>query len=66
MDDPLGIIFNFSYQLGLITRVGFLDHAAHLGGMLFGIWWIKEGYKFVKPAVKLWDEEIRDQVISKR
>jgi len=52
--------------IGLITRVGFLDHAAHLGGMLFGIWWIKEGYKFVKPAVKLWDEEIRDQVISKR
>lgn len=52
--------------IGLIVRWGVLDHAAHLGGMMFGIWWIKEGYKRVKPAVKLWDEEIRDQVIRKR
>jgi len=50
--------------IGMITRWGFLDHAAHLGGMLFGIWWITEGYKLVKPVIKLWDEEIREKVIE--
>ena len=48
--------------VGMVVRWGVLDHAAHIGGMLFGIWWITEGYKLVKPVVKLWHEEIRDKV----
>ena len=29
--------------VGMVARWGGLDHAAHIGGMLFGIWWITEG-----------------------
>jgi len=48
--------------VGMVVRWGVLDHAAHIGGMFFGIWWITEGYKLVKPVVKLWHEEIRDKL----
>ena len=42
---------------GLIFRLGILDHAAHLGGLLFGLFWIREGYKLLTPVIQKWHEE---------
>ncbi|KAJ3595347.1 hypothetical protein NHX12_004651 [Muraenolepis orangiensis] len=43
---------------GLIMGWRFLDHAAHLGGALFGVWYIAYGHKVIwrnrEPFVKLW------------
>lgn len=45
---------------GLILRWRFFDHAAHLGGALFGIWYILYGHEFIwknrEPLVKLWHD----------
>ena len=46
-------------------KKGFLDNASHLGGMLFGIWWITEGHKLVKPVVKTWVNDIRPLVMDR-
>ncbi|XP_066535411.1 presenilin-associated rhomboid-like protein, mitochondrial [Hoplias malabaricus] len=43
---------------GLILGWRFFDHAAHLGGALFGIWYIFYGHELIwknrEPLVKLW------------
>ncbi|XP_023653928.1 presenilin-associated rhomboid-like protein, mitochondrial [Paramormyrops kingsleyae] len=43
---------------GLILGWRFFDHAAHLGGALFGIWYILQGHELIwknrEPLVKIW------------
>ncbi|XP_026229646.1 presenilins-associated rhomboid-like protein, mitochondrial [Anabas testudineus] len=43
---------------GLILGWRLFDHAAHLGGALFGVWYVSYGYKLIwrkrEPLVKLW------------
>ncbi|XP_047449182.1 presenilins-associated rhomboid-like protein, mitochondrial [Mugil cephalus] len=45
---------------GLVLGWRFLDHAAHLGGALFGIWYILFGHELIwknrEPFVKIWHE----------
>uniref|UniRef100_A0A4W3I735 rhomboid protease n=1 Tax=Callorhinchus milii TaxID=7868 RepID=A0A4W3I735_CALMI len=45
---------------GLILGWKFFDHAAHLGGALFGIWYIVYGHEMIwknrEPLVKVWHE----------
>ncbi|KAK7156011.1 hypothetical protein R3I94_006166 [Phoxinus phoxinus] len=45
---------------GLILRWRFFDHAAHLGGVFFGIWYILYGHELIwknrEPLVKLWHD----------
>ncbi|XP_049737434.1 presenilins-associated rhomboid-like protein, mitochondrial isoform X2 [Elephas maximus indicus] len=45
---------------GLILGWRFFDHAAHLGGALFGIWYITYGHELIwknrEPLVKIWHE----------
>ena len=45
--------------VGLILKWRVLDHAAHLGGLLFGIIWIKYGIHYVDPLLKWWHEQRR-------
>ncbi|UJR13349.1 hypothetical protein I4U23_000367 [Adineta vaga] len=44
--------------LGTIMRWRYLDHSAHLGGVLFGIFYVKYGYKIIweslTPIVERW------------
>ncbi|XP_056148570.1 presenilins-associated rhomboid-like protein, mitochondrial [Lampris incognitus] len=44
--------------MGLVLGWRLLDHAAHLGGALFGIWYVAYGHKLIwrkrEPLVKLW------------
>ena len=71
-DDRLSIIFfpwfDFTAEsakygllmidaLGMVLQWSYIDHAAHFGGMLFGLWWIKEGHKYLKPIVQRWHNE---------
>ncbi|XP_036944048.1 presenilins-associated rhomboid-like protein, mitochondrial [Acanthopagrus latus] len=43
---------------GLVLGWKFFDHAAHLGGALFGVWYIMFGHELIwknrEPFVKLW------------
>ncbi|XP_029929632.1 presenilin-associated rhomboid-like protein A, mitochondrial [Myripristis murdjan] len=52
---------------GLILGWRLLDHAAHLGGALFGVWYVAYGHKLIwrkrEPLVKLW-HNIRSQGAS--
>ncbi|KAK7881021.1 hypothetical protein WMY93_030610 [Mugilogobius chulae] len=45
---------------GLILGWRFFDHAAHLGGALFGIWYVLFGHELIwknrEPFVKIWHE----------
>ncbi|XP_037538201.1 presenilins-associated rhomboid-like protein, mitochondrial [Nematolebias whitei] len=45
---------------GLMLGWRFFDHAAHLGGALFGIWYVTYGHKLMwrkrEPFVKLWHD----------
>uniref|UniRef100_A0A6I8P5M8 Presenilin-associated rhomboid-like protein, mitochondrial n=2 Tax=Ornithorhynchus anatinus TaxID=9258 RepID=A0A6I8P5M8_ORNAN len=45
---------------GMILGWKFFDHAAHLGGALFGIWYVTFGHELIwkkrEPLVKLWHE----------
>ncbi|KAJ8280566.1 hypothetical protein GJAV_G00056330, partial [Gymnothorax javanicus] len=45
---------------GLILGWKFFDHAAHLGGALFGIWYVTYGHELIwknrEPLVKIWHE----------
>ncbi|XP_058600562.1 presenilin-associated rhomboid-like protein, mitochondrial isoform X2 [Onychostoma macrolepis] len=45
---------------GLILGWRFFDHAAHLGGALFGIWYIIYGHELIwkkrEPLVKMWHD----------
>uniref|UniRef100_K7FQL2 rhomboid protease n=2 Tax=Pelodiscus sinensis TaxID=13735 RepID=K7FQL2_PELSI len=45
---------------GLVLGWKFFDHAAHLGGSLFGIWYIMYGHELIwknrEPLVKAWHE----------
>ncbi|XP_008285452.1 presenilins-associated rhomboid-like protein, mitochondrial isoform X2 [Stegastes partitus] len=45
---------------GLLLGWRFFDHAAHLGGALFGIWYILFGHEWIwknrEPFVKLWHD----------
>lgn len=38
---------DFNFLKGLIARWNFFDHAAHLGGMLSGIWYCHQGHSFI-------------------
>ncbi|XP_053166442.1 presenilins-associated rhomboid-like protein, mitochondrial [Hemicordylus capensis] len=44
--------------VGLVLGWKFFDHAAHLGGALFGIWYVLYGNKLIwknrEPLVKIW------------
>ncbi|CAG07672.1 unnamed protein product, partial [Tetraodon nigroviridis] len=46
--------------MGLILGWRLLDHAAHLGGAFFGIWYVAYGHKLIwrrrEPLVKLWHD----------
>lgn len=43
---------------GLFLGWRFFDHAAHLGGALFGVWYVADGHRLIwrrrEPFVKLW------------
>uniref|UniRef100_A0A672H917 rhomboid protease n=1 Tax=Salarias fasciatus TaxID=181472 RepID=A0A672H917_SALFA len=45
---------------GLVLGWKFFDHAAHLGGALFGVWYILFGHELIwknrEPFIKLWHE----------
>ncbi|XP_048659928.1 presenilins-associated rhomboid-like protein, mitochondrial isoform X1 [Marmota marmota marmota] len=45
---------------GMILGWKFFDHAAHLGGAVFGIWYITYGHELIwknrEPLVKMWHE----------
>ncbi|XP_063477896.1 presenilin-associated rhomboid-like protein, mitochondrial isoform X4 [Symphalangus syndactylus] len=45
---------------GMILGWKFFDHAAHLGGALFGIWYVTYGHELIwknrEPLVKMWHE----------
>ncbi|XP_032420803.1 presenilin-associated rhomboid-like protein A, mitochondrial [Xiphophorus hellerii] len=45
---------------GLVLGWRLFDHAAHLGGALFGVWYVAYGHKLIwrrrEPLVKLWHE----------
>ncbi|KAM6918176.1 presenilin-associated rhomboid-like protein A, mitochondrial [Xenentodon cancila] len=45
---------------GLMLGWRILDHAAHLGGALFGVWYVAYGHKLIwrkrEPLVKLWHD----------
>ncbi|KAK1899486.1 Presenilins-associated rhomboid-like protein mitochondrial [Dissostichus eleginoides] len=45
---------------GIVLGWQYFDHAAHLGGALFGIWYIMFGHELIwknrEPFVKLWHE----------
>ncbi|XP_040910454.1 presenilins-associated rhomboid-like protein, mitochondrial [Toxotes jaculatrix] len=45
---------------GLLLGWRFFDHAAHLGGALFGVWYVAYGHKLIwrkrEPLVKLWHD----------
>ncbi|XP_023381984.1 presenilin-associated rhomboid-like protein, mitochondrial isoform X4 [Pteropus medius] len=45
---------------GMVLGWKFFDHAAHLGGALFGIWYITYGHELIwknrEPLVKIWHE----------
>ncbi|XP_047224316.1 presenilins-associated rhomboid-like protein, mitochondrial [Girardinichthys multiradiatus] len=45
---------------GLVLGWRLFDHAAHLGGALFGVWYVTYGHKLIwrrtKPLVKLWHD----------
>ncbi|KAM7400690.1 hypothetical protein PAMA_005068 [Pampus argenteus] len=45
---------------GLILGWGLFDHAAHLGGALFGVWYVAYGHKLIwkkrDPLVKMWHD----------
>ncbi|XP_028276150.1 presenilins-associated rhomboid-like protein, mitochondrial isoform X2 [Parambassis ranga] len=45
---------------GLVLGWKFFDHAAHLGGALFGIWYILYGHELIwknrEPFVKIWHD----------
>ncbi|XP_066455897.1 presenilin-associated rhomboid-like protein, mitochondrial isoform X2 [Eleutherodactylus coqui] len=47
-------------SVGLLLRWKFFDHAAHLGGALFGIWYALYGHELIwkkrEPLVKIWHE----------
>ncbi|KAM3866182.1 presenilin-associated rhomboid-like protein A, mitochondrial [Diretmus argenteus] len=52
---------------GLILGWRLLDHAAHLGGALFGVWYVAYGHKLLwtkrEPLVKMW-HDMRSQGAS--
>ncbi|KAG7471046.1 hypothetical protein MATL_G00120360 [Megalops atlanticus] len=45
---------------GLVLGWKFFDHAAHLGGALFGIWYVSYGHELIwknrEPLVKIWHD----------
>lgn len=47
-------------SMGLLLGWKFFDHAAHLGGALFGIWYALYGHELIwkkrEPLVKIWHE----------
>ncbi|XP_069612597.1 presenilin-associated rhomboid-like protein, mitochondrial isoform X2 [Ranitomeya imitator] len=47
-------------SMGLILGWKFFDHAAHLGGALFGIWYALYGHELIwkkrEPLVKIWHQ----------
>ncbi|CAF1421235.1 unnamed protein product [Rotaria magnacalcarata] len=56
-----GIISMISFDLlGTIMRWRYLDHSAHLGGVFFGIFYVKYGSKFMweslAPVVQCWHQ----------
>lgn len=48
---------------GLIARWKFFDHAAHLGGNVFGIWYAMMGHNLIwqnrEVVMKWWHENVR-------
>lgn len=48
---------------GLVMNWRFFDHAAHLGGMVFGVWWCYYGNKLVwenrLPVMQWWHDTFR-------
>ncbi|KAL2097938.1 hypothetical protein ACEWY4_007145 [Coilia grayii] len=45
---------------GLVLRFRMFDHAAHLGGALFGVWYVAHGQELIwksrEPLVKFWHD----------
>ncbi|KAI0227951.1 Presenilins-associated rhomboid-like protein, mitochondrial [Lamellibrachia satsuma] len=46
--------------LGILLRWRFFDHAAHLGGIFFGIWYLAYGHQLIwknrEPFMKFWHD----------
>lgn len=51
--------------IGLIARWTYFDHAAHLGGILLGVWYCHFGYKLIwenrEPIMTWWHQNIRNR-----
>jgi rhomboid-like protein len=49
--------------MGLVAGWHFFDHAAHLGGMLFGVWWVHQGHKVIwenREPIMTWWHQVRN------
>ena len=50
---------------GIIAGFQFFDHAAHLSGVLFGIWWCYQGHSLIwhqrEHLMNWWHENVRDK-----
>ncbi|GAU92206.1 hypothetical protein RvY_04318 [Ramazzottius varieornatus] len=55
----LNVLLAFE-ALGVALRWSFFDHAAHLGGLLFGIWYVKYGHELTwakrKKVLEWWHQ----------
>lgn len=58
-DSAMKALITFD-TLGVIFKWHFFDHAAHLGGMLFGLWYIHFGHKYIwgsrESMLKWWHQ----------
>jgi len=50
---------------GIVAGWKIFDHAAHLGGMIFGVWWFQEGSKIIwgrrEAIMRWWHENVRNR-----
>ena len=50
---------------GIVAGWKIFDHAAHLGGMIFGVWWFQEGSKIIwgrrEVIMRWWHENVRNR-----
>lgn len=50
---------------GIVAGWQFFDHAAHLGGVVMGIWWVRQGHDLIwakrEPIMTWWHENVRSK-----
>ena len=51
--------------VGLVAGWQMFDHAAHLGGLLFGLWWVYQGNREVwgrrEAVMRWWHQNVRGE-----